>query len=260
MSRRISALLILAVLVPSVSSALPVVAGFGDSITCDTCNDGSYMGLLADYLEPDPILDDNGVSADRTSGVLSRLTTWLGDGNTADVLILLTGTPDVYQVTGGFGNQEYSEADTLLNVENMVDLVLGASIPLILVAPPPVLDPCGFPDAPLTCSTIDSRLAGLATEYALIASNKSVPFLDLYSAFMADPDFGLIADGGAHPGPDSLLRADGLHPQLATGDTLIASLLAPMIETALIPEPSTALLVGCGLLVLAHRRQGRRAA
>jgi lysophospholipase L1-like esterase len=257
MALRPVACLLFALALPSVAGALPVVAGFGDSITCDGCNDGGYLGLLADYLEPDPILDDNGVSSDRTGSVLSRLQTWIDDGNTADVLVLLTGTPDTYQAVGGWMNRPYDPLETLGNIEDMIDLVLAESIPLILVAPPPVLDPCGNPSV-LTCGDIDGRLADLADDLALVATTEGVPFVDLYAAFQADPRFGLIADGGEHPGPDSLFLDDGLHPRLATGDTLIASLLATEIAL-IIPEPSTAILLACGLLALAHR-QRRKAA
>jgi hypothetical protein len=149
------------------------------------------------------------------------------------------------------------EATTVGNIEAMIDMVLAESIPLILMAPTPVLDPCASP-AILSCSTIDTRLADLADSLALLASSKGVAFLDLYAAFMADPRFGLIADGGQHPGSDSLYKNDGLHYRLETGDTLVASLVAPLIESALVPEPSTAVLLGLGLLGLVAR--SRRAA
>lgn len=259
MPLRIFAYLLFVLALPSFAGALPVVAGFGNSLTCDTCNDGSYLRLLGNYLDPDPIIDDNGVSADSSAKILRRLDTWIVDGNTADVLVLFAGTVDTYFVLGGFGNQDYDPLKTVGNIEDMIDMVLAQSIPLILLAPPPVLDPCANPDAPLTCGIIDGRLADLADELALVATDKGVPFLDLYAAFLADPRFGLIADGGEHPGADSLFLNDGLHLRLETGDTLVTSLLAPMIEQALIPEPSTAILLASGLLALAHR-QRRRAA
>jgi len=246
--------LILIVSLPTFASALPVdLAGFGDSITCWNCNDGSYLVLLENWGYVDSAEDaSHGVSGNRTHEVLTRLEDWIDASSTADLLILLTGTPDTYQTVGGFWDRDYDPAETLSNVEAMVDLVLLEAIPLILVAPTPVLDPCAYPDE-LTCDVIDTRLADLAGDLALLASDHGVPFLDLYAAFAADPRFGLIADGGQHPGPDSLYRDDGTHPRLTTGDTLLASLLAPMI-----PEPSTALLLASGLLVLAHRRARRR--
>ncbi len=67
------------------------------------------------------------------------------------------------------------------------------SIPLILLAPPPVLDPCAASGSPLTCGIIDGRLADLADDLALVATDKGVLFLDLYAAFLADPAFGLAA-------------------------------------------------------------------
>jgi len=246
---------------PSSASALPAdIVGFGNSITCWDCNDGSYLVWLEDWGYIDSAEDASfGESADLTSGVLSRLDDWIhGEGDwlpfgpqTADQLILLSGTPDTYQAVGGWKNEPYDPDQTLLNVEAMIDLVLGESIPLILVAPPPVMDPCGTSYDVPTCDEIDTRLANLAVDLALLAGTYSdVQFLDLYADFTADPRFG------DHPGSDSLYRSDGLHPRFETGDALIASLLVPM----LIPEPSTALLLASGLVALAQRRRGRRKA
>jgi lysophospholipase L1-like esterase len=249
MSLRIDALVFALVLLPSFASASPIVAGFGNSITCSTCNDGSYLSLLGDYLVPDPIIDDQGVPASLSDNLLARVGDWLDAGNTADVLILLPGTPDTYQAVGGWGDRDYDPLETLGNVESILDLVLGEGIPLILLTPPPVLEPCGG-SAPLTCDQVDARLLDLSNRLGVLALAYEVPFLHLYAAFATDPRFGLPF------GPDSLYRSDGLHPKLATGDALIASLLAPMIESAVhAPEPSTALMLGFGLLALAQRRR-----
>ena len=255
MSWRVLSLLLL-VSLPTFASALPVdLAGFGDSITCWDCDDGTYLVLLEDWGYIDSAeYANHGVSGNRTHEVVTRLEDWIDAGSTADLLILLTGTPDTYQAVGGFWSRDYDAAETLSNVEAMIDLVLLEAIPMILVAPPPVLAPCANPQA-LTCDVIDTRLADLAGDLALLASGHGVPFLDLYAAFAADPRFGLIADGGQHPGLTSLYLDDGTHLRLTTGDTLIASLLAPIV-----PEPSTALLLASGLLALAHRRAGRRQA
>jgi hypothetical protein len=70
---------------------------------------------------------------------------------------------------------------------------------------------------------------------------------DLYDAFVNDPGY-LETPGTA----DSLFLMDGLHSKLATGDDLIAAEIANAI-----PEPSTALLVASGFVVLAARRSPR---
>ncbi len=185
MSARFILYLSLVLVFPSFAGGLPVIAGFGDSITCDSCGDGSYLRLLGDYLGYDPIIDDNGVSADTTGSVLSRLDVWL-DSNTADVLVLLTGTPDVYEV----GNNSWVLGNTVGNIEAMISMVLAESIPLILVAPPPVGDPCLNPPSPLTCGDMNGRLASLAAELASPPPGSGdFQFLDLYAAFTADPDW-----------------------------------------------------------------------
>jgi lysophospholipase L1-like esterase len=233
-------------MLPSFARALPVdLVGFGDSITDESFPDGSYLDVLESWGRIDSASDANhGVPADRSQEVSTRLTAWIDDDNTADFLILLTGTPDTYQAVGGFKNVDYDADETEANIQAMVDLVLDeTTIPLILVAPPPVVAPCDYPDV-LTCGEIDARLADLASRLAPMADPPGVRFLDLYAAFKShdnwaiDPSYFYMDD-------------DGTHPRLETGDLLIAGLLAPMV-----PEPSTALLLGSGLLMLGARRLG----
>ena len=241
---------LLSMLLPALANAAPLsLAAFGDSITCDTCNDGSYLGLLDNYLPEAPIIYEDAVSAATTGQVYTLVDSWITGGNTADVVIILTGTPDTYLAVGGFGNRPYSEAETVANIDAMLDLVILAGLPAILVAPPPVLAPCGNP-AVLTCSEIDTRLESLADALAVLASSLSVAFVDLYDAFVNDP--GYLETPGA---TDSLYRFDGLHPKIDTGDDLIAMEVAGAISS--IPEPSTALLLTFGLVVLAARRRPR---
>jgi lysophospholipase L1-like esterase len=221
-------------LLPALAHAAPpTVSGFGDSITCIPCNDGSYLGLLGDYLVEPPIVEDNGVWADLTDGVLFRFDAWLTGGNSADVVVILTGTPDTYQAVGGFNNRDYSEAESVGNVADILDLADAAGLPAILVAPPPVLDPCGFPTV-LTCSEIAVRLADLSVALQALAVSRGVPFVDLNDAFANHPGF-LFTPGD----PLSLFRPDGLHPKLDPGDDLIAQEVANAI--AALPEEIPAL-------------------
>jgi lysophospholipase L1-like esterase len=236
-----------------------VVAGFGNSITCTVCNDGSYLAdsnlpgsaapvgvldpseIVGSWLDDELralgvlqpadalIIDDNGDPGNRTVDVLARLATWIADGNSADHVILLTGTPNTYQAVGGFTNRDYDEDQTVADVQAMIDLVMGAGMPVILVAPPPVKIPCG--NGPiLTCDQINQRLDDLSLRYEELAASNGIPFVDLYGEFMNDPRFPLS------PGePGSLYRGnDGLHPRYETGDALIAFVIAPMLAE---PDP-----------------------
>ena len=245
--------LALLLVLPATAQAVPLtLAGFGDSITCDSCNDGSYFSHIGNYLAEAPIVDDNGISGQLSSTVGSRLDTWITNGNTADFVIILSGTPDAYQAVGGFQNQPYIEAETVGNISDMLDAIFNAGMQAILAAPPPIWTPtpCGGP-AVLTCTTIDARLASLATELSSLATTAGVPFVNLYDAFMNDADIG-EAPGTAN----SLFRGDGLHPR-DNGDDLIAFEIASAINA--IPEPSTGLLASLGLVVLCAGRRIRRA-
>jgi lysophospholipase L1-like esterase len=276
-------ILISLLLFPVVASATSLtIAGFGDSITCTPCNDGSYLadsnlpgsaapvGVLAPseindslledelrflgILQPADVLtiDDNAVSANLSSQVSGRLDTWITGGGAADFVIVMSGTPDAYQAVGGFNNQAYSETETVGNISDMLDAIFDAGMQAILMAPPPVWTPtpCGGPDN-LTCADIDASLASLMTALDDLATTLDVPFVNLYDAFANHPDIG------NSPGDsDSLYRTDGLHPR-DNGDELIAFEVAAVI--AAIPEPSTGLLVASGLLVIAVRRRQLRA-
>lgn len=246
------ALLIL-VFFPPVSHAFTIV-GFGNSITCATCNDGSYLGLLNDHLDPDAVLIDEGQSADVSENLFLRLDLWL-DSNSADLVIILTGTPDAYKAVGGFQNQLYEEQFTIDNVDAMIDIVHAENTSVLLVAPPPVQSPCNDP-INLTCATIDARLASLATAMGALAVEKGVSFVDLYDIFINDPRFS-----EPFTSEDSLFRNDGLHPKYPTGDDLIASRIAQvLLSDMVVPEPSTGLLLALGLAALTvDRKRAQRA-
>jgi len=239
-------LLASSMLLTTTANAVPLtIAGFGDSITCDTCNDGSYLGRIGSHLSEAPTIDDNGISSDLTENVLARFDTWLTDGNTADWVIVLAGTPDTFQAVGGFNNQAYSQSETVGNISDLLDLAIAASLPVVLVAPPATQSPCGFSSDP-TCGEIETSLMNLSGALSTLAGGLGIPFVDIYNEFVSHPSFGITSPGDE----DSLLRHDGLHPKYTTGDDLIASEIA-----AVIPEPSSALLVAAGLLVMASRNR-----
>ena len=225
-------LVLLLLLLPGASSATPfVIAGFGDSLTCDTCIDGSYLRLLDGFLPtPSPVIVDQGVTTQTTSQIFQRLDTWIDDGNSADLLILMGGTVDTYQAVGGFKNTAYDPVETLGNVESMVNLAMGESIPLLLLAPPPVMDPCG--SANPSCAQVNARLEALSLDLEQLATDNGIPFIDLYATISADPRFA-NPQGAA----DSLYHSDGLHLQIGTGDTLIASTISPSVESLLYGDP-----------------------
>ena len=219
--------------VPMAASAVPLdIAGFGDSITCDTCNDGSYLSLLGAHLPEVPIIQDEALTTLTSGAVLSTLEAWLDGGGSADWVIIMAGTVDVYQEVGGFNNVEYSEAQVVSNLDDMIDLVLSVSMSVVVVAPPPVQSPCGGAGVVITCTDIDNRLNSLSAALAGLANSKSVPFVDLYDAYINHPDWD------ATVGSASLLfTTGGLVPQYTTGDDLSAFEIASAINEAPEPDP-----------------------
>ena len=238
-------------LAPSPAIALTYVVGFGDSITSrsfDPFPNGSYL----DWLGAGYVVDDVAAPARFSEGVLSSAQSWLGAGNTADLVIIMTGTPDAAQAPGFFGGV-YDLAETVANVAGTLALFASAGIPTILMAPPPTLFPCdgveggGGP----TCAQMDARLYDISVALAALSIDLSVPFLDTYALFRdydTNPSYQI----------EDLFKEDGVHPSVA-GDQLIANALYPTLQQIFaVPEATTALLLGAGLVVLVTGR--RRAA
>jgi lysophospholipase L1-like esterase len=209
-------------LLPAVAAAQHVV-GFGDSITdldWDPFPDGSYLS----WLDPGWTTEDQGVGGTRTEDIMFRVFDWIGDNNTADAAVILAGTVDAAYKNG------YSQAAAVANIEAMIDALEAEGIPVLLAAPPPVIEPCdGAAVGGFTCANFDARLVSLGAALASLASTRGIPFHDLYALFQAAP-------GG--PG-DFLLAGDGVHPNLA-GDMAIAGEFLPTL-TALVggSDPDT---------------------
>lgn len=231
-------LLVVGLLVPSLSAeALPLrVTGFGDSLTVPG-NDGRYLDHLNDHLDADADLSWVGFPGRTSSGVLNMLRAWLDGGNTTDVAIILSGTPDVFK-TG------YSESSTVGSIADMIGDLAAVGIPAILMAPPRVLDPCDDVAPTGTCpDVLNARLSGLSSSLAGLATSLSVPFLDLFALFDAQADL---------PG---LYLSDGVHWRSEGGDWLVAENVAPLVTS--LPEPGTLLLLGSFLVLAAARRMRR---
>ncbi len=96
----------------------------------------------------------------------------------------------------------------------MVQASLADGSEPIVVAPPPVYEPCTG-NGGLECDLIDGRLADLSVALDNLAFQEDVAFVDLYT---------LVDE---HPDPPSLFNDDGVHPNHDVGDPFIADAILP---------------------------------
>jgi lysophospholipase L1-like esterase len=198
------------------------VAGFGDSLTWAP----GYLAQLPSEWETVNLSNGGECSWDGLLR-LQRLLPTLD----ADVVVLMEGTNDV-------SNLNYTFARSMDSLTGMIDAVLDAGMLPVLMAPPPILpwDPNGPAEDP------NGQLQALASALEGLADSKGIPFVNLLDTFAAFDDL------------DSYYH-DGLHPN-ADGSGVIAAALVPVIRDAVpTPEPSTALLFGAGLMLLARARR-----
>jgi len=196
--------------------AAPLIAGCCDSITSEP----SYLDLVWDVYGwppgPDPWDHNLGVDASPSSSGLSRLETYLATED-PDAVIVLAGTPDTF-FGPSFGPPEgYDQAVTVGNIAGMIEATLADGGEPILVAPPPVFEPCDGRVDP-SCAEIDARLADLSVALEALAAVEDVAFVDLYALF------------SAHPDVLSLYQPGGVHPNHDFGDPFITDALLPEFE------------------------------
>lgn len=260
---RCSLLFLFLVLIPGASSAIPItITGIGDSLTCNGCNDGSYLGWLPSLLwQPGSVIEDLGKYNNNTSQIHHTLEHWIDDGNFTNLMIITAGTVDV-------SSNSYNAVNTIANVVAMVKLLEGKNIETLLVSSPLVGQNC---NSQASCDTMNARLAQHSAAMWQVAQDNGVAFVDLYAAFLADNRIGLPQDD-----PDSLfyLPTDGVHLKYSTGDMLFASTIAPTVNHLLwgdwaddssqaatnpVPEPSSTALFALNALIgtLALRRSRR---
>jgi len=215
----------LAINVAGSARAAPLIAGCCDSITSEP----SYLDLVWDVYGwppgPGPWDHNLGVDASSSRAGLSRLETYLATED-PDAVIVLAGTPDTFFGPNWGPPEGYVQAVTVGNIADMIEATLADGGEPILVAPPPVFEPCDGSEDP-SCAAIDERLADLSVALEALAAFEDVAFVNLYALFSAHPDML------------SLYAPDGVHPSHDFGD--------PFITDALLPE-FAALFCGNGSL------------
>jgi lysophospholipase L1-like esterase len=257
MLRALAAAVLLLALAWSPDRALAdpiIVAGFGDSITSTTF-DGPGLGSYLEFLPAPFTYEDYGTPAIEAGDLYYDVVSYINGAPTADVIVLMTGTPDTFW-------PDYSQAATVTSIQSMVDYVLDNSdLDLILMAPPPAVPPCDNVEfvtgGAVTCDAVPAdpdvdmiaRLEALSGVLASLAPSDSgnldrFGFLDVHQIFEDAPG-----------GPAAYMKPDGVHPT-SDGDVLIADALTPTL--LLIPEPGTGLLLALGLVGLAGAGRAQR--
>jgi lysophospholipase L1-like esterase len=193
---------------PAGAGAAPLITGCCDSLTTVNYTNPGYLPLVDDvydYVYSGGNVHDQAVAARTSAASLTALQTHLATNNPESVVVL-SGTPDLFFTGPGYDPNTTIGSVAAMVVASQTDLAVP-----ILVAPPPVLDPCP-PTGGLTCAQIDSWLAYLSGQYHSIAAYYDVAFIDLYARFEEQlPYVDLYGENGG----------DGVHPS-DEGDQVIA--------------------------------------
>ena len=163
---------------PGGAGAAPLITGCCDSLTDPGFDNPGYLPLVQDVYGAGEV-EDQAVAARLTADSLTALTTHLASAD-PEVVVVLAGTTDPYWLPGA------TLAATQENIGNMVQASVYPPelAEAILVAPPPVLDPCLTAPSGWSCAQIDDFLAALREKLRdNVAARYGVPFVDLYELF-----------------------------------------------------------------------------
>jgi len=201
--RLIGGLLIgLAVVFAAGGARADLIAGCCDSLTDPEYSNPGYLPLISQVYGEDNVIDQAvgaRLTADSLSALADPTTGYLASAD-PEVVAVLAGTTDPYWLSGA------TLAATEANIANMVAASLADTdfSEAILVAPPPVLDPCVAAPSGWSCSAIDDFLRQLRDRLRdNVATYYDVPFVDLYSLFEDYlPYVELYASDGVHANGD----------------------------------------------------------
>ena len=222
--------LVLGLLVASAASKAETIAAYGDSLTAG----GDWFG----WMPPEWTMLDYGENGDECyADVVSRLLADLATPGHpvvgADAVVIFCGTNDVLKVN-------YSEAQTLGEIEDGADAALALGIPVVIVAPPPV-----FADGLEPYTVYNERFAELRDAIASLALTlgPGVAWANAYDVFWDALDSGWTLD--------DLYNLDRVHPlgPPGVGRQFLAETIEP--ELVRVPEPSPPMLLIAGLAGLA---------
>lgn len=179
---------------------------FGDSMTAGA-GDPDHLGWVGRTLagRREITLYNMGVRRETSADIARR---WLAEATPRMTpeepmrICFSFGCNDAHLVDG---HRRVAQADTLKNAHMMLTAA-GRMAPVLLVGPPPVVDP-----------GVCARLEGLNEMLKVLAARLRVPFIDVLQPLMADGLFQAEAAAwdGAHPGAGGYQRMADLiaaHP------------------------------------------------
>jgi len=212
------------------------VAAFGDSLTEGyPFENDPWIARLG----PDWNGTNLGLSSERSADGLIRLQSWLAaNPGAVHVVVLMEGTNDTDEGSG----PPWVEAQTVANMQAMVQAVADYGAIPILMAPPPVLSDAGA----------TAKLMSFAATLETWANANGVIFVNLFEEF------------SNHPDPGSLYYSDQIHFSDA-GNAFVAQrvLDALPVYAPTVGQSGTLLLAGALLFSgswAARRRSGGAAA
>jgi lysophospholipase L1-like esterase len=177
----------------------------GDSITTYSYGYAEILRALLDLVTPEQKVQfyNHGRSGyTSTHGLEHTYTQYLAQK--PDWVFLKYGVNDTKRFGGTHGKLLVSIAEYTANMTQIVDAFLRIGARIVVLTPTPVVEPivntsAAFQAMSMAWDNADLQACGEAL--GIITQQRSLPLVDLLSAFTMNPDPALYLPDGLHPGP-----------------------------------------------------------
>lgn len=184
---------------------LSTIMTVGDSITTYRYGYAEILRALIGLVDPQQAVEfyNHGRSGyTSTHGLEHTFTQYLAQK--PDWLFLKYGANDTKRFNGAQGKLLVSIEEYTANFTAMVDGFLKIGARIILITPTPVVESIVNNDPNMAAMSItwdNADIQACADALKRIARERSLPLVDLVSAFTPNPDPALYCPDGLHPGP-----------------------------------------------------------